>query len=48
MEAELRKKDQNLEEALKQRNEEWRSRWEQREQELSEELKAIEDVFIFE
>ena len=48
MEAELRKRDQNLEKALKQRGEEWRSRWEQREQELSEELKAREDAFIFE
>ena len=38
MEAELRKKD---------RVEEWRSRWEQREQEPSEELKAREDAFIF-
>ena len=44
----LRKSDQNLEEALKQRDEEWRSRWEQKEQELSEELKAREDAFIFE
>ena len=39
--------DHNLEEALKQRDEERRSKWEQREQELSEELKAREDAFIF-
>ena len=46
MDAELRKMDQNLKEALKQRNEEWKSIWETRERELSEELRAIEDVFI--
>ena len=44
----MRKKDQNLEEELKQRDEEWRSRWEQREQELSVKPKAREDAYIFE
>ena len=47
MEAELKMRDQNLEEALKQRDEEWKSRWEQREQGISAELKAREDAFIF-
>ena len=46
MEAELKMRDQNLEEALKQRDEEWKSRWEIREQELSEELRAREDAFL--
>ena len=46
MEAELKMRDQNLEEALKRRDEEWKSRWEIREQEPSEELRAIEDAFL--
>ena len=45
MDAELKISDQILEEALKQRDEEWKSRWELREQELSEELKAREMPF---
>ena len=36
-----------MEEALRQRDEEWKSIWELREQELSAELKAKEDVFLF-
>ena len=36
-----------MEEALKQRDEEWKGRWELREQDLSAELKAREDAFIF-
>ena len=46
MDAELNRRDQNLEEALNQRDEEWKSIWELREQELSEELKVGEDVFL--
>ena len=46
MDVELRRRDQNLEEALKQRDEEWKSIWETRERELSEELKAREDAFL--
>ena len=46
MDAELRIKDHNLEEALKQRDEEWKSIWEIREIELSEEVRAREDAFI--
>ena len=46
MEAELKMRDQNLEEALKRREDEWKSRWEIREQELSEELRAREDAFL--
>ena len=46
MDAELKRRDQNLEEALRLRDEEWKSIWEIREQELSEELKAREDAFI--
>ena len=47
MDAELKMRDRNLEEALKQRDEEWKSRWELREQELSTELKARKDAFLF-
>ena len=47
IDAEFKRRDQNLEEALKQRDEEWKSRWELREQELSAELKAREDAFLF-
>ena len=36
-----------MEEALRQRDEEWKSRWELREQELSTERKAREDAFLF-
>ena len=39
-------RDQNLEEALKQRDEESKSRWEISEQELSEEMRAREDAFL--
>ena len=39
-------RDQNLEEALKHRDEEWKSIWEIREQELSEELRAREYAFL--
>ena len=46
MNVELKRRNQNLEEALTQRDEEWKSRWETRERELSEELKAREDAFI--
>ena len=46
MDAELRRRDQSLEEALKRRDEKWKSRWEIRERELSEELRAREDAFI--
>ena len=46
MDAELGRRDQNLEEALKQRYEEWKSIWDTRERELSEELGAREDAFI--
>ena len=40
MDTELIIRDHNLEEALKQRDEEWKSIWEIRERELSGELKA--------
>ena len=46
MDAELKRRYQNLEEALRLRDEEWKSIWEIREQELREELKAREDAFI--
>ena len=46
MDADLKRRYQNLEEALKQRDEEWKSRWETREKELSEELMAREDAFL--
>ena len=46
METKLKMRDQNLEESLKQRDEEWKSRWEIRELELSKELRAIEDAFL--
>ena len=46
MDAELKMRDRDLEEALKQRYGEWKSRWELREQELSAELKAREDDFL--
>ena len=46
MEDELKRKDQNLEEALKQRDDEWKSRWEIREQKLSEGPRAREDAFL--
>ena len=47
MDAKLKRKDQNLEEALKQRDEEWKSRWETRERKLSKELRAREDAFLY-
>ena len=40
MAVKLRRRDKNLEEALRLRDEEWKSIWETRERELSEELKA--------
>ena len=46
MDAKLRRRHQDLEEALKHRDEEWKSKWETRERELSEELKEREDAFI--
>ena len=46
MDAELKRRDKNLEEALRLRDEEWKSRWEKREQELSEELKVREYDFL--
>ena len=46
MGAELKRRDQNLEEKLRLKYEEWKSIWEIREEELSEELKAREDAFI--
>ena len=46
MDIELRRRNLNLEKSLKQRDEEWKSRWETRESELSEELKTREDDFI--
>ena len=46
MDVELKMRDQNLEEALKQIDEEWKSRWEVREQEPSEELMAREYAFL--
>ena len=46
MNAELKRRDQNLEEALKQRDEEWKSRWEIREHELNVELRVREDTFL--
>ena len=46
MDAELKIRDQNLEEALKQRDEEWKSRWEIRKHEFSAELRAREDAFL--
>ena len=47
MDAELKMRDHNLEEALRRRDEEWKSRWELREQEPSTELKAREKAFLF-
>ena len=46
MEAKLKRMDQYLEEALKKRDEEWKSRWDRREYEPSEELRAREDAFL--
>ena len=46
MDAELRRRDRNLENALKQRDEEWRDKIDRREKELKEELKAREKMFI--
>ena len=45
MDVEL-KRYQNLKEALRLRDEEWKSIWEIREQELSEELRVREDAFL--
>ena len=46
MDAKLRRRDLNLKEALKQRDEEWKSIWEIGERELSDELRVREDAFI--
>ena len=46
MDVELKRKYQNLEEALILRDEEWKITWEIREHELSEELRAREDAFM--
>ena len=46
MDAELKRRYQNLEEALWQRDEEWKSIWETREKELSDEHKVREDSFL--
>ena len=47
MDAELKMRGQSFEETLRQRDEEWKSRWELREQELIAELKAREDALLF-
>ena len=46
MDAKLKRRDQNLKEALRQRDEEWESKWETKEKELSEELEARDDAFL--
>ena len=46
MDAKLRIRDHNLEEALKLRDEEWKSIWETREREPSEQLRARENAFL--
>ena len=46
MDAELKRRYHNLEEALRQRDEEWKSIWETREKELNKELRAREDAFL--
>ena len=46
MDAELRKRNQNLENALKQRDEEWKDKIDRREKALKEELRARENAFI--
>ena len=46
MDAELKRRDHNLEKALRQRDEEWKSIWETREKEPSEELRETEDAFL--
>ena len=46
MDAELKRRDHNLEKALRQRYEEWKSIWETREKEPSEELREMEDAFL--
>ena len=46
MDVELKIRDQNLEESLSLRDEEWKSIWETRERELSEEPRAREDAFL--
>ena len=46
MDVELRRRVQNLENALKQRDEEWRDKIDIREKELKGELKAREEAFI--
>ena len=46
LDAELKRRDQNLEEAPRQRDKEWNSIWETREKELNEELRAWEDSFL--
>ena len=46
MDAELKRRDQILEHALKQSDEEWRDKLDRREKELIRELKAREKAFI--
>ena len=46
MDSEMKRRNQNLEHALKQRDEEWRNKLDRREKELTEELKAREKAFI--
>ena len=46
MDAKLKRRYQNLEEALRLRDEDWKSRWETIERELNEELKARKDAFL--
>ena len=46
MDAELRRRDQNLENALKQIDEEWRDKIDIREKDLKGEFKAREEAFI--
>ena len=46
MDAGLKRRDHNLEEALRLRDEEWKRRWETRERELSEKLRARQYAFL--
>ena len=46
MDVKLKRRDQNLEYALKQRDEQWRDKLDRRERELIRELKAREKAFI--
>ena len=46
IDAKLKRIDHILDDALRLRNEEWKSIWENRERELSEELRARKDAFL--